>query len=294
MTSPTVPNGVRVAAIQMNCGSDIERNFRKIDELLAEARTRGVALALLPENSAFIGAADEDKLAHAEEPGNGPIQKFIADAALRHNLFLIAGSIPFKSPEAGKCYGASVAFDQQGRSVAIYRKIHLFDVGIPAANERYRESDTMARGDEIIAIESPAGRLGMTICYDLRFPELYRLLAGKGATIFTVPAAFTRVTGDAHWCSLLRARAIENQAYVIAAGQHGVHPNGRTTHGHSMIVDPWGKVLAALDDGDGVVDAIVDFTAQAELRLEFPVLSHRRIRVSGALSDMRCQEINRN
>jgi nitrilase len=275
--SSTATSGIRVAAIQMNCGNDMERNFLKIEELLAEARNRGVALALLPENSVFIGTADEDKLVHAEEPGTGPIQAFLADVARRYGLFLVAGSIPLRSTVPGKCYGASVAFDEEGRAVATYLKIHLFDVGIPDSVERYRESDTMDRGDEIVVVESPAGRLGLTICYDLRFPELYRELADKGATIFTVPAAFTRVTGDAHWRSLLRARAIENQAYVIAAGQHGVHPNGRTTHGHSMIVDPWGKVLAELDDGDGVIDAVVDAGAQVALRDEFPVLAHRRL-----------------
>ena len=277
MIASTANNGIRVAAIQLNCADDLERNFRTIDALLDEASSRGVALALLPENSVFIGAADDDKLAHAEDPGSGPIQAFLSEAARPHGLFLIAGSIPFKSAVPGKCYGASVAFDDEGRTVATYLKIHLFDVGIPASDERYRESDTMDRGDEIVVVESPAGRLGLTICYDLRFPELYRELADKGATIFTVPAAFTKVTGDAHWRSLLRARAIENQAYVIAAGQHGVHPNGRTTHGHSMIVDPWGKVLAELDSGDGVVDAVVDPDAQVALRQEFPVLSHRRL-----------------
>ena len=261
----------------MNCGNDVARNFAVIDDLLAEASARDVSLALLPENSVFMGEADEDKLAHAEEPGNGPIQTFLADAAKRHDLFLVAGSIPFKSTVPGKCYGACVAFDKKGHKVATYLKIHLFDVGIPGSDEHYRESDTMDRGNEIVVVESPAGRLGLSICYDLRFPELYRELADKGATIFTVPAAFTKVTGNAHWGSLLRARAIENQAYVIAAGQYGVHPNGRITHGHSMIVDPWGKVLAELDDGDGIVDAVVDPAAQSALRNEFPVLSHRRL-----------------
>ena len=277
MTAPGTAPGVRVAAIQMNCGSDLDKNLTVIDELLADACTRGVSLVLLPENSVFMGAADADKLDHAESPGNGPIQAFLADAARRYELFVVAGSIPIRSKLTGKCFGASIAFDQRGRAVARYLKIHLFDVDIPASVERYRESDTMDRGDEIVVVDSPAGQLGLTICYDLRFPELFRELTKRGATIFTVPAAFTKVTGEAHWCSLLRARAIENQAYVIAAGQHGVHPNGRTTYGHSMIVDPWGRVLAELNDGNGVVDAVVDPVAQALLRNEFPVLSHRRL-----------------
>ena len=268
---------IRVAAVQMNCGADLARNLGRADELLAEAAARNVRLALLPENSVFIGARDEDKLAYAEESGCGPIQEFLADAAKRHRLWLVVGSLPLKSPLPGKCFGGCVVFDDQGRQRATYRKIHLFDVDLPACDQRYRESATMDQGHEPVSLETPAGRLGLTICYDLRFPELYRRLAAEGVTVFAVPAAFTEVTGKAHWRTLLRARAIENLAFVVAAAQHGVHPNGRQTHGHSMIIDPWGQVLAVQADGDGVVDALIDIQQPVRLRREFPVLSQRQM-----------------
>ena len=276
MSEAPAVRDVRVAAVQMNCGNDLEQNFRRLDALLADAGSRGAQLALLPENSVFMGLHDEDKLALAEVQGGGPIQDFLADAAGRHGLWVVAGSIPLRSGHAGKCFGASIVWDAAGRERACYRKIHLFDVDLPGRDERYRESATMDSGDEIVVIDSPAGRLGLSICYDLRFPEMYRRLAQAGATVLTVPAAFTAATGRAHWRSLLRARAIENLAYVVAAGQHGSHPNGRVTHGHSMIVDPWGEVLAELPEGDGVVDALVDIDRPRRLREEFPVLAHRR------------------
>jgi len=261
----------------MHCCADLGRNFRAADELLAEAGRRGVQLALLPENSFFIGANDEDKLGVAEQPGKGPIHDFLADAAVRHGLWLVAGSIPVQSAISGKCFGTSVAYDDQGRLMASYRKIHLFDVDLPEGAGHYCESATMTHGDDTVTLDTPAGRIGLTICYDLRFPELYRRLVDAGATVFTVPAAFTAVTGEAHWESLLRARAIENLAYVIAAGQYGVHDNGRRSYGCSMIIDPWGKVLARQAEGCGVVDALLDTRRAETLRKEFPVLTHRRL-----------------
>ena len=267
----------RVAAIQLSCSADLAQNMRTIDALLGAAADRGVSLALLPENSVFIGVNDEDKIALAEDEGEGPIQSFLAGQARKHGLWLIAGSIPLKSPSDDRCFGASVAWDDQGQQVAAYRKIHLFDVDVPERNESYRESATMAAGEKPVTIDTPAGRLGLTICYDLRFPELYRLLVDDGATAFTVPAAFTAVTGRAHWRSLLRARAIENLAYVIAAGQYGQHANGRQTHGHSMIIDPWGRVIAEQQEGDAVVDAVIDVDLPSQLRREFPALDSRRL-----------------
>lgn len=268
---------VRVAAIQMNCGADLEKNFAAIDALLAEAARRRVQLALLPENAVFMGAADEDKLVLAERPGEGPVQAFLADAAARHRLWLVAGSIPLQGTGPGKCFGASLVFDEHGTLRATYRKIHLFDVAVPDRDERYRESATMEAGSAPVSVATPAGQLGLTICYDLRFPELYRKLLSEGATVFSVPAAFTAATGAAHWRTLLRARAIENLSYVIAAAQHGVHPSGRKTYGHSMIVDPWGEVLAEQADGDGVVDAVINTGRCALLRQQFPVLASRRL-----------------
>jgi len=269
---------VRAAAIQMNSGPDVQQNLRTVDGLLMDASARGVAIAFLPENLAIIGARDEDKLEHAEDPGGGPIQEFLADAARRYNLWIVAGSVPLKSPQDGKCYGASIVYDSDGRAGPSYRKMHLFDVDLPGQDERYRESATMDFGDDLVVVPSPLGQLGLSICYDLRFPELYRRLVDDGATVFSIPAAFTAATGKAHWHSLLRARAIENLAYVIAAGQHGSHPGGRKTFGHSVIIGPWVQVIAELEAGDGVVDAEIDPALPGKLRAEFPVLEHRRMR----------------
>jgi len=286
-----VPSGssslVRAAAIQMNSCADVQQNLKTVDDLLTDAASRGVAIAFLPENLAFMGVRDEDKLAHVEDPGNGPIQEFLADAARRHNLSVVAGSLPLRSSEDGKCYGASVVYDSEGKASAIYRKIHLFDVDLPERDERYRESGTMDVGSDLVVVSSSVGQLGLSICYDLRFPELYRRLVDQGATVFSIPAAFTATTGKAHWHSLLRARAIENLAYVVAAGQHGTHPGGRTTFGHSMIIDPWGQVIAELAAGDGIADADIDTTMPGRLRAEFPVLEHRRI---GSLRNERGQD----
>jgi nitrilase len=268
---------VRAAAIQMKSGADVQHNLQTIDGLLMDASARGVAIAFLPENLAIMGVRDEDKLAHSEDPGSGPIQEFLADAARRHKLWVVAGSLPLKSPQDGKCYGASIVYDSEGNASPIYRKIHLFDVDLPGRDERYRESATMDYGDDPVVVPSPLGQLGLSICYDLRFPELYRRLVDDGASIFSIPAAFTATTGKAHWHSLLRARAIENLAYAIAAAQHGSHPSGRQTFGHSVIVDPWGQVVAELETGDGIVDADIDTALPGRLRTEFPVLEHRRL-----------------
>jgi predicted amidohydrolase len=268
---------VRAAAIQMNSGPDVQENLRRIDGLLEDAASQGVSIAFLPENFAIMGVHDEDNLEYAEGPGSGPIQGFLADAASRHKLWVVAGSLPLKSSQKGKCYGASIVYDSEGGASPVYRKIHLFDVDLPERDERYRESATMDFGEDPVVVPSPLGQLGLSICYDLRFPELYRRLVDDGATVFSIPAAFTAATGKAHWHALLRARAIENLAYVIAAGQHGTHASGRRTFGHSAIISPWGQVIAELEAGDGVVIADVDTAMPDRLRAEFPVLEHRRI-----------------
>ncbi len=268
---------VRAAAIQMNSGPDVQQNLQTIDGLLEDAASREVSIAFLPENFAIMGAQDEDKLAYAEEPGSGPIQNFIAATARRHKLWVVAGSLPLISPQEGKCYGASIVYDGEGSASPVYRKIHLFDVDLPGRDEWYRESATMDCGDDLVVVPSPLGQLGLSICYDLRFPELYRCLVDDGATVFSIPAAFTAATGKAHWHSLLRARAIENLTYVIAAGQHGTHASGRRTFGHSAIISPWGQIIADLEVGDGVVIADIDTALPGRLRAEFPVLEHRRI-----------------
>lgn len=267
----------RVAAIQMSSGDSMDANLRTAERLLLEARSRDSLLAVLPENFAFVGKRDTDKLSFAEADGEGPIQEFLARTAARLSMWIVGGSLPLRSPETKLCYGASFVFNPDGRAVACYRKMHLFDVDLPDGRESYRESASMDPGDRPKTVDTEAGRLGLSICYDLRFPELYRRLVREGAELFSVPSAFTFATGTAHWHTLLRARAIENLAYVIAAGQHGTHPNGRTTFGHSMIVDPWGQVLAEQESGNGVVVADIDHALTRRLREEFPVLQHRRL-----------------
>lgn len=271
------PRGQRLAAIQMSSVDSVETNLQTTEQLLRRAQAEGCILAVLPENFAYIGRSDSDKLAFAEEEGAGPIQEFLSRMAEELSIWIVAGSLPLKTPETELCYGASFVFNAEGRAVSCYRKIHLFDVDLPERGESYRESASMDPGDLPRTVATPAGRLGLSICYDLRFPELYRSLADEGAELFSVPAAFTFATGTAHWHTLLRARAIENLAYVIAAGQHGTHPNGRKTYGHSLIVDPWGRILAEQEAGDGVVVAETDLSLTRKLRAEFPVLQHRRL-----------------
>lgn len=270
---------VVVAAVQMNSIDNVEANLDAAGKLLEEAVRAGAALAVLPENFAFMGARDADKLAHAEDDGRGPIQDFLRDTARKLKVWIVAGTIPIKvAGDAGKVYAASLVVDDQGARRARYDKIHLFDVDVPGAGERYRESATIAHGElKSVVVETPADRLGLTVCYDLRFPELFRRLAAERAQVICVPSAFTQKTGEAHWEVLLRARAIENQCYVIAAGQVGQHPGGRRTFGHSMIIGPWGEVLAYRAAEPGIVVARIAPARLEELRQTFPVLSHRRL-----------------
>jgi len=267
---------MRVAAIQMNSNADVDNNLQLADGLLGKAAADDCGLAVLPENFALMPAKSRDKALIAEDPGDGPVQDFLADAALRHGLWIVAGSLPIKSPESERVYGGCPVYDTDGKQSALYRKIHLFDVKLPDREESYQESWSMYPGDDAITVDTPAGRVGLTICYDVRFPELYRHLVDDGATVFTVPAAFTQVTGAAHWKTLLRARAVENLAYVIAPGQYGDHPDNRSTYGHSMIVDPWGRVLAEQAHGNCHVVADIDPDMPARLRSEFPALANRR------------------
>ncbi len=266
---------VRVAAVQMNSGDTLNRNLALAARLLAEAAADGCVLAVLPENFPFMGARGRDKLQHAEELGIGPIQEFLGRTARSNHLWIVSGSIPLRSPEAERCYGATLVVDADGNTKNCYRKIHLFDVDLPDHEESYRESASMTPGDELVVQDTPVGCLGLSICYDLRFPELYRKLTEMGAAVLSVPAAFTSVTGKAHWHTLLRARAIENLAYVIAPGQFGQHSDGRTTYGHSLIIDPWGRILAEAAAGDCVILADLDPGLPQKLRREFPALDHR-------------------
>ena len=265
---------MKVAAIQMTSGADVAVNLQQARELLTQARDKGAALAALPENFPFMGRKDADKRAVGENDGSGLIQDTIAATARDLGLWIVAGTMPIKAPD-GRVSAASLVFDASGKRVARYDKIHLFDVDIPGKAEAYRESAHVAPGHEPVVVETPVGRIGLTVCYDIRFPELFRRLSAAGAQIITVPSAFTAPTGRAHWETLLRARAIENLCYVIAPAQSGFHENGRETYGDSLIVDHWGAILQRLPRGTGCVVADVDLNRQAEARTSFPALTHR-------------------
>ncbi len=269
--SPTGP--FRLAAVQTVSGPDVARNLADCAALIAEAVDGGARLVGLPEYFGIIGMRDRDKVAAREIPGDGPIQQFLADTARRHGVWLIGGSVPLACDDPDKVWNASLVYDDRGNAVARYDKIHLF--GFDNGREKYSEERTIAHGSRVVTVDSPFGRIGLSICYDLRFPELYRAF-GDVDLIF-VPSAFTETTGAAHWEPLLRARAIENLAYVVAPAQGGVHPNGRETHGHSMVVDPWGRILAQRAKAPGVVLADIDPASQREARSMLPALTHRTL-----------------
>ena len=266
---------MKVAALQMTSSADVIANLEEARDLLQQARDRDACLAALPENFPFMGLRDADKRDIAESPGNGPIQDFLATSAQRLRLWIVAGTMPMRVEGDGRVSAACLVYDAQGNRVARYDKIHLFDVDIPQRAESYRESAHVAPGREPVVLDTPAGRLGLSVCYDVRFPELFRCLSAAGAELITVPSAFTAPTGRAHWETLLRARAIENLCHVIAPAQSGFHANGRETYGDSMIVDHWGRVLQRLPRGRGCIIADVDLERQAEARRSFPALDHR-------------------
>ena len=266
-------DATRVAAIQMASGPKVDGNLREAENLIAIAAEQGARLVALPENFAIMGLSDTDKIAVRERPGQGPIQAFLSAAAKRHRIWLVGGSIPFESSVTEKVRNTCLVYDDKGIVVARYDKIHLF--GFEMGSESYREERTIEAGKEIVTVESPFGRLGISICYDLRFPELYRAM--KDVDIIFVPSAFTETTGKAHWEVLVRARAIENLCYVVAPAQGGYHVSGRETHGDSMIVDPWGVVLDRLPRGSGVVMAAVNRAHLARLRQSLPARSHRTL-----------------
>jgi predicted amidohydrolase len=265
-----------VAAVQFAAGINVKTNLETVAAWVAKAADRGASLIVLPENLSLMGLAETDKLRHAEADGDGPIQDFLADLAVAKGVWLVGGTIPIQS-SPGKVKASCLVYDDSGARVGRYDKIHLFDVDVPGSKEQYRESATIDAGETPLVIDSPFGKLGVSICYDLRFPELYRQLADAGAEIIAVPAAFTAKTGAAHWEVLLRARAVENLAYIVAAGQGGIHENGRETYGNSMIVDPWGTVMSRLGVEPGVALAEIDLDSQRHYREVFPVLAHRRL-----------------
>ncbi|KTC75618.1 hydrolase [Legionella birminghamensis] len=263
----------KAAVLQMVSTANVDENLRQVDTLLATARAQAVELVVLPENFVFMGLKETDKLHLAEPYLNGAIQDKISHYARKHGLWIIAGTIPVKGLHDDKVRSSSLVFDDKGRCAARYDKIHLFDVRV-SDQEAHQESLTIERGSELIVVETPIGKIGLTVCYDLRFPELYQQLVMRGAELFTVPSAFTAITGLAHWEILLRARAIENLCYVLAANQGGAHQNGRQTYGHSMIIEPWGKILGQHDKNAGMVTAEIDLPRLHQLRRQFPCIEH--------------------
>lgn len=271
---------MKVAAIQMVSNANIEENLEQAEKLIQQAVEQGAQLCVLPENFAFMGE-DADILKIAQDsgkgrlnPSQGKLQNFLSNQAAKYGIYLVGGSIPLLSEVNNKVYSSCLVFSPQGKPNGRYNKVHLFDVKIPEKNEFYQESATFEYGKDISIFNTSFGRMNVGICYDLRFPELFR---ENDFVLLAIPAAFTQTTGEVHWEILLRARAIENQAYVIAANQGGKHKNGRETFGNSMIIDPWGKVLSRIEKGQGIAIADCDFDYLFNLRKTFPVLEHRRI-----------------
>lgn len=250
-----------------------EENFIVARRLVAQAAAQGAQLALLPEYWPIMGMHESDKVGHAEALDDGPIQGLMSKLAKQHRIWLIGGTVPLVSPEAGKVLNTTLVYDPSGARIARYDKMHLFSFS--KGSESYDEARTIVPGDRVAAFDSPFGRIGLSICYDLRFPELYRAIGD--CTLIVVPAAFTYTTGQSHWETLLRARAIENQCYVLAAAQGGVHPNGRRTWGHSMLIDPWGEIIAGLDEGEGLVIGAIDAGHVQTVRENLPALRHRKL-----------------
>ncbi len=261
---------MNLAVIQMVSQDDVQTNLRLARRMLERAAQGGARLAVLPENFAAMGRRDLAAIGRAEALGEGPILPWLKRAARDLSLWIVAGTLPLPADDDadGKPHACSLLIDDQGERVARYDKLHLFDVEVADNRGRYRESDDFAHGQRVVVADTPVGRLGMTVCYDLRFPELFGALREAGAELISVPAAFTAVT---------RARAIETQCYVLAAGQGGEHPGQRLTFGHSAIIDPWGQVLAEQDQGEGALLAPRDAAEQANIRQRMPVQQHRRI-----------------
>lgn len=269
---------MKLAVAQMVSGEHVDRNLAQAQALLEQAAQAGAELAVLPEYFCLIGHNDHDKLGLAEAFGAGPIQSFLAQQARDLGLWVVAGTLPMQSPQPDRVFNSSLVFNPQGQCAARYDKIHLFR--FDNGTEAYDEARVLQRGQDPVHFDLPSRdghtwRVGLSVCYDLRFPELYRHYAAQGADLLLVPSAFTYVTGQAHWEVLLRARAIENLAYVAAAAQGGVHTNGRRTWGHSLVIDPWGRVLDQHAEGAGVVVCDIDAVALAQWRSQLPAHQHR-------------------
>ena len=267
----------KVAAIQMTSSHVVTDNLTAAGELLREAKDLACDIACLPENFSFIGLRDADKLRVAEPDGEGAVQSFLSNTARKLGMWILGGTIVIRGDTEHRVANSSLLIDHHGKRVVRYDKIHLFDVTIPGRDEQYRESTHVTPGREPIIADTPVGKLGLSVCYDMRFPELYRELVSRGAEWLAMPAAFTVPTGRAHWETLLRARAIENLCYVVAPAQAGTHTSGRETYGDSLIVDYWGQVLSRLAKGSGVITAEIDLAKEAETRVRFPALDNRQL-----------------
>ncbi|WGZ89551.1 MAG: carbon-nitrogen hydrolase family protein [Candidatus Thiocaldithrix dubininis] len=265
----------KIAALQMASGPQLQANLMEAGRLIKEAAAQGAEMVVLPETFVLMGKQEQERLAIAETAGDGPIQQFLQQQAQKYKVWIVAGTIPIRSDDPDHAYATSFLYNAQGEVVARYDKIHLFDAMVGENRDTYTESAATKPGTQPVVVDTPFGRLGMSVCYDLRFPELYRRLSEAGAQILVVPSAFTEITGKAHWEVLLRARAIENLCYVVAAAQGGYHVNGRTTYGHSMVVDYWGNILNMREKGAGIVTASLDLAGLEQQRKTFPVLSHR-------------------
>ncbi|MDX2219901.1 MAG: carbon-nitrogen hydrolase family protein [Burkholderiales bacterium] len=264
----------RVAAVQMASGPHVSANLQEAGRLIELAAASGARLVALPEYFGIMGMKETDKVAAREKPNDGPIQNFLSETAKKHGIWIVGGTAPLASSQPDKVRNACLVYDKTGTQVARYDKIHLFNLNL--GQENYAEERTIEPGDRVVTIDSPFGKLGLSVCYDLRFPELYRAM--RDVDIIFVPSAFTATTGKAHWEPLIRARAIENLAYVVAPAQGGYHVNGRETHGDTMIVDPWGVILDRLPRGSGVVVAGVNPGYLRTIRQSLPALTHRTLK----------------
>jgi predicted amidohydrolase len=270
-----------VAVIQMVSGADLSANLETAGRLIAEAAAAGARLVVLPENFALFNSSELQAAGVRESGEKRPIRRFLMEQARTHELWLVGGSLPMPARSDGRVRASCFVFDNEGREVARYDKLHLFDADVGDKQSAYRESDTYEAGDELVVVDTPVGCLGLCICYDLRFPELFQALRELGAELISVPAAFTRVTGEAHWEVLLRARAIETQCYLLAAGQGGKHCERRETYGHSMIIDPWGTILGRHAEAEGVVTGEVDLEYLQAVRRKMPLQKQRRLPLGG-------------
>lgn len=261
----------------MASGPNVSANMIEAGRLISLATDAGAKLIVLPENFAIMGMKEQDKVAIREKPGDGPIQNFLSEQAAKNKVWLVGGTTPMETTDPNKVRAACLLYDDQGQQVARYDKAHLFDVQIYQSDEKYNESETIEAGDQVVVVDTPFGKLGLAVCYDLRFPEMFRNMVDHGAELIAIPSAFTAKTGKAHWEVLVRARAIENLCYVVAAGQGGYHLNGRESYGDSMIVDPWGQIRDRLTSGSGFVVASMDRQQITKLRRSFPVLDHRKM-----------------